>query len=132
MTQETPDGQEPSNAEEVEPDALVREATATTVARLETFIESLDQTKGSLNHLIANPGSPSRLHLEALNLLRVLIDQGSITSHVIAGAANEEPLRLSIPRLAEAMGISVNTLRSRLPSISQGVEKVTDDPFDSK
>lgn len=71
-----------------------------------------------------------RFHIEAVQLLTTISKESAQTSLKVGGIANQAPLRVSYARLANAMDLSVNTVRTRLPAPVQGVKlDPDDDPF---
>ena len=96
-------------------------------AHLSQFIAEMRAVTDAAETLLNSPGPDApHAHLEAVRLTAQARDIAGTACEHIAYTANQEPNRVSIPRLASMMRVSINTLRARLPQIAQGVER---EPF---
>ena len=90
----------------------------------------LIQVEQGIRELTSSPsGSYADDNLHLLNLIRTARDACTMRAENIAFAANREPDSLTLPPLAEALGVSVNTLRTRMPTIKQGHTNNVASPF---
>lgn len=93
-------------------------------AHLAAFITDMRALADSAETLLSRPG-PDVPHdyLEAVTLAAKASQQAGVRAEHMAYTAHgagEEAHTVSIPRLARAMRMSVNTLRTRLPGIGKG------------
>lgn len=101
-----------------------------THGHLEHYLTDLVALQTSLKNLLNAPDDatrdPEHFHLEVIRLLTKIAAHSERTATLTAVTARNEPLSVSIPRLAKMLGISVNTLRTRL-MIGAGA---SDDPLE--
>lgn len=94
---------------------------------LSQFIADIRSMADAAETLLNNPGpDPAHAALEAVRLTAQARDLSVTACEHIAYTAHQEPNRVSIPRLADMMSVSINTLRRRLPKVAQGVDR---EPF---
>lgn len=72
---------------------------------------------------------PQHFYAEGLRLARTGRDAGQTAVGTLAARAHAEPSKLSIPRIANILGVSVSTARTMLPGKSPTKTTVTFDEF---
>lgn len=88
---------------------------------LTALAEELRQFADAVEVLRDNPpGEDRHGYVEAVSLASRAASAAYVRANHLAYVARSEPAQVSIPRLAAALGVSVNTLRTRLPRIGKG------------
>lgn len=105
--------------------------SALTQERVLAFLDFTRKVEASLILTVDDPDSSSQhRHLESIRLLSRLARQAQDTAIQIGGTANSEPNPVSVPQIANALHLSINTTRTRLGSIGQNRPLPDDiDPF---
>lgn len=90
------------------------------------FVFEAQRVLDSLSLLVENPGRNSdHSYVEMVRLAAQVRDTAQVHAEHLALTAYRKPSSISLRRLAAALGISVNTFRRRLGSLSQDYS----DPF---
>lgn len=89
-------------------------------ARMEEFRTQVEDVLRAAPVISSATADPHRDYLAALRTITRISEVCEQYRDLVSAAAHREPNPLSITRIAEASGLSVNTVRSRLPSIKQG------------
>lgn len=100
--------------------------------RLKALADDLRRASEALEALGSNPEQePDQKHFyaEAIRQTVLIRDRSGREAEQFAYLANAEPDRVSISRLATMLGISINTLRVKLPHVQQGSDEADEQPF---
>lgn len=101
--------------------------------RLKVFADDLRRAADGLETLGGNPEpepDTKHFHAEVVRQVAIVRDRCAKEADQFAYIANAKPDSVSINRLASMLGISVNTLRAKLPPLQQGTDEPTDEqPF---
>lgn len=98
---------------------------------LTSFIDEMRSLADAAETLLASPGTDdAHTYVEAVSLAARAKDLAGLRAEHMAYTAHQAPVKVSIPRLAKATRVSVNTLRSRLPRIG-GSAKTDAEPFNA-
>lgn len=108
--------------------SATREQTSAMTQQASDFLVETQRVMDSLSLLIENPGrNVDHSYAEMVRLTAQVRDTAQVHAEHLALTAYRKPAALSLRRLAAALGISVNTFRKRLSSLSKGYV----DPFAS-
>lgn len=97
------------------PDPAMTAATE----HLGALVRDLRSTADAIDFLLANPGDDrAHFYLEGIRLAAATIHSATVRRDSLAATARTSRERVSLPRISRVAGVSVNTLRARLPSVS--------------
>lgn len=93
---------------------------AAVFAHLASFVTEMHSLTAAAETLIEDPGQDdAHAYVEAISLAARARKVSVLRAEAMAYAAHQSPASVSIPRLARALQMSVNTLRSRLPRVAK-------------
>lgn len=103
-----------------------REQTAAMTRNASDFVVETQRILDSLSLLLESPGrNTDHAYAEMVRLAAQARDTSQVYAEHLAFTAYQEPAALSLRRLADALGMSVNTFRRRLQALTTDSE----DPF---
>lgn len=106
--------------------SAIREQTSAMTQQASDFLVETQRVLDSLSLLLDSPGrNADHSYAEMVRLTAQVRDTAQIHAEHLALTAYQEPAALSLRRLAAALGISVNTFRRRISSLTKNY----DDPF---
>lgn len=106
--------------------SATREQTSAMTQQASDFLVETQRVMDSLSLLIENPArSTDHTYAEMIRLTAQVRDTAQVHAEHLALTAYRKPAALSLRRLSAALGISVNTFRRRISSLSKDYA----DPF---
>lgn len=111
------------------PSDLAREKHATINTHVDRFTVTINDALATLPAITEGTADPNSEYLNALEAITHIRAVCDMYIDLIGSTAHQQPNPLSIPKIAEATGVSINTVRARMPSIKQGRSAHPAPPF---